>query len=389
MRVVILSTDPGIAFGGPKGAAVHLAEVAGALAHRGAAVLLLVAGIAPVARAPTGVTLERLPGPDKATARERLLGEATLRRWLELRLRAFRADALYERLALHTAAGASAAARLSIPYLVELNAPLPIEAATYRTLDEPDAAERLECATLTAADRVFAVSRPLAAYARARGAVSVEVMPNAVAIDRYPERASFAARASIDADGDRPRAVFVGSLRPWHGIGTIARAWEELGPTAPELIVVGDGPGRDRLAAIGASAIGSVDHEAVPGLLARADIGIAPYASDAPAYFSPLKLFEYLASGLAVIAGAIPGVTDVLTPETALLIPPGDATALADGVRTLVANPVLRSSLGRAGRALVLEQHTWDRRAERVIAVIEELARAKRTASFAPVGVGG
>lgn len=381
MRVVILSTDPGITFGGPKGAAVHLAEVAGALARRGAAVLLLVARIAPTAEPPAGVTLERLPGPDKATATERLFGQAALRHWLEIRLRAFRAEALYERLALHSAAGASAAGRLVIPYVVELNAPLPIEAAMYRRLDEPVAADRLERATLTAADRVFAVSRPLEAYARERGAADVEVMPNAVAIDRFPERAGLGVPPAFDAPPRRPRAVFLGSLRPWHGTETIARAWEVLGPTAPELIIVGDGPGRDRLASVGASMIGSVDHAAVPGLLAGADIGLAPYAPDAPSYFSPLKLFEYLASGLAVVAGALPGVSDVVTSEAAWLIPPGDALALADGVRSLVADPILRSTLGQTGRALVLEHHTWDRRAERVIDVIGELARADRAAS--------
>lgn len=388
MRVVILSTDPGITFGGPKGAAVHLAEVAGALANRGAAVLLLVAGIAPAAEPPAGVTLERLPGPDKATATKRLLGQETLRRWLELRLREFRADALYERLALHSSAGALTAARLVIPYLVELNAPLPIEAATYRRLDEPDAADRLERETLAAADRVFAVSRPLAVYARWRGAADVEVMPNAVAIDRFPERHSLAAGASGDVPGRPPRAIFLGSLRPWHGIETIARAWEMLGPTAPELIVIGDGPGRERLAAVGATTIGSVDHLDVPGLLAQADIGLAPYAPDAPAYFSPLKLFEYLASGLAVVAGALPGVTDVVTPEAAWLIPPGDAAALADGVRTLAADPILRSALGRAGRALVLEQHTWDIRAARVVEVIAAFAGAEPTTAHPLVGLG-
>lgn len=388
MRLVLLSTDPGIAFGGPKGAAVHLAEVAGALAHRGADVLLLVAQISPRAEPPAGVRLERLPAPDRVTALERLMGQERLRRWLEDRLREFRADALYERFALHSEAGASAAARLRIPFLVELNAPLPLEAARYRTLEEPDAAHRLERATLAAADTVFAVSRPLAEYAGARGASRVEVMPNAVARDRFPERPELTRPQLRGVAGAPPRAVFLGSLRPWHGIEMIARAWELLGAAAPELLVVGDGPGRERLSALGARMIGSVDHEAVPGWLAQAEIGMAPYAPDAPAYFSPLKLFEYLASGLAVIAGAIPGVTDVVTPQAAWLIAPGDAAALAHAVRTLVADPVLRSSLGRAGRALVLEHHTWDRRADRVIEVIAQLGPAERRTSPALVPLG-
>jgi glycosyltransferase involved in cell wall biosynthesis len=406
MRVVVLSTDPGIRFGGAKGAAVHLAELAGAMAARHAGVLLLVADIAPGARAPRGVTLERLPGAAEASVGGRITGGPDLAGWLERRLRAFGAEALYERAALHSAAGAAAALRLAIPYLVELNAPLPQEAARYRRLEEPELADSLERSMLSAAGLVFAVSRPLAEYARLRGAADVEVMPNAVAIDRFPERpglggcgspaspgspgspASPASPGSPASSATRPRAVFLGALRPWHGIETIARAWEMLGPAAPELLVVGDGPGRERLAAIGAMTVGSVDHEDVPDWLAQAEIGLAPYAPDAPTYFSPLKLFEYLASGLAVIAGALPGVTDIVTPRTAWLIPPGDAAALADGVRTLVTDPGLRFSLGRAGRALVVGQHTWDRRAERVLEVIRSLARPEPAAARQLAGLG-
>lgn len=368
MRLAIVSTDPGIAFGGPKGAAVHLAELAGALAHRGTDVLLLVAEIAPAARPPHGVTLERLPGPARASAAERVAGQDTLTLWLERRLRDFRADALYERLALHSTVGAATAVGLAIPYLVELNAPLPEEAATYRRLDHPEAADRLERLTLASAGRVFAVSRPLAAYALGRGAEEVEVLPNAVAAHRFPER--------LEPGADPPRAVFLGALRPWHGIEAIGRAWELLGRDAPELLVVGDGPGRERLAALGAVMVGAVDHSAVPGLLAQAEIGLAPYAADAPAYFSPLKLFEYLAAGLATIAADLPGVADVVTPGCVVRIPRGDAPALAEAVRALSADPELRAAMGRAGRALVLERHTWERRADRVLEVVGELGRA-------------
>lgn len=373
MRLAIVSTDSGIAFGGPKGAAIHLAELAGALAHRGTDVLLLVAEIAPAAQPPHGVTLERLPGPPKASAAERMAGQDALACWLEGRLRDFQADALYERLALHSTAGAAAASGLAIPYVVELNAPLREEATTYRRLDQPEAADRFERLTLASAGRVFAVSRPLAAYALGRGAEAVEVLPNAVAADRFPERA--------EPGADPPRAVFLGALRPWHGIETIAQAWEMLGADAPELLVIGDGPGRERLAALGAVMFGAVDHSAVPGLLAQAEIGLAPYAADAPAYFSPLKLFEYLAAGLATIAADLPGVADVVTPDCVIRIPRGDAPALAEAVRALSADPELRAAMGRAGRALVLERHTWERRADRVLEVAGELRRAGRRAA--------
>ena len=108
----------------------------------------------------------------------------------------------------------------------------------------------------------------------------------------------------------------------------------------------------------------------MPRLLATADIALAPYAGDAPDYFSPLKLFEYLAAGLATIAADLPGVRDVVAAETAALVPQGDAHALADAVSALVSDPARRRALGEAGRALVLAHHTWRHRAHTILELV-------------------
>jgi glycosyltransferase involved in cell wall biosynthesis len=112
----------------------------------------------------------------------------------------------------------------------------------------------------------------------------------------------------------------------------------------------------------------------VPRLLGEADIGLAPYSPDAPAYFSPLKLFEYLAAGLAVVAADIPGVRDVTGSEGAVLIPPGDAPALARAVSMLTIDHAARARLGAAARALAAE-HTWQRRGRRIVEAVQETSR--------------
>lgn len=369
MRIACLSTDPGIAWGGAKGASVHLAEIVGALAAEGVEVLVLASAIAPESP-PSGpnVTLEALPGERKrAPVDERVDGDGALADWLVGRLGAFAADAVYERIALHSSAGTTAARVLGIPHIVELNAPLPEEAARYRRLERPADAERLERATLAGADVVLPVSSPLAEYARERGARRVEVTPNAAVPERF---AGFPPRHPAA----RPLAVFCGALRPWHGVETIAEAWSLLGESAPPLRVIGDGPGRDAMAAAGAEMVGAVPHEDVPALLADAEIGLAPYSRDAPAYFSPLKLFDYLAAGLAVVAADIPGVRDVTGETGALLIPPGDADALAAAVARLGRDGEERLRLGQAARLLAAE-HTWQRRGLRIIEVVGELRR--------------
>jgi glycosyltransferase involved in cell wall biosynthesis len=110
---------------------------------------------------------------------------------------------------------------------------------------------------------------------------------------------------------------------------------------------------------------------------------LLPFAKDAPSYFSPLKLFEYLAAGLAVIAGDLPGVRDVVCTEdreVAVLIPPGDQFALAEAVAELARDSSWREQLGRAGRSLVERTHTWDRRGRRVLDAMAELAALEVTA---------
>jgi glycosyltransferase involved in cell wall biosynthesis len=366
MRLACLSTDPGIPYGGAKGSSIHLAAIADALAAEKNDVLVLTTGIVPAPSPPAGVCVEVLPGPGKkASTSERLRFQDALATWLERRLDDYGADALYERLALHSAAGATVAKRLGIPHLVELNAPLLEEAARYRRLDEPEAAERLESTTLRGADLVFAVSPPLADYAKARGAPRVEVLQNAAAIERFP---------LPERNGAQPVAVFAGSLRPWHGIETIAEAWGLLGSSAPRLLVLGEGPSDGLLRGLAATVTGPVPPARVPALLAGAAIGLAPYSSGAPLYFSPIKLFEYLAAGLATVVADLPAVTAVVDRDTAVVIPRGDAGELAEAVAALCADSSERVRLGTNGRALVAARHTWRHRARRILEAAAELA---------------
>jgi glycosyltransferase involved in cell wall biosynthesis len=356
MRVLHLCCDPGIGLGRVKGASVHLAELAEAFANEGADVLLTVPTVVPGAAPPRGVTVDILPGGGNAIDGAALERERTA--WLVRCLREWRADVLYERLSLLSTCGSLAASATGVPHLVEVNAALPDEAARYRGLEALEEARRLERHVLANAAAVFPVSRPLARYARRRGARRVEVCPNGVAVERFP---------AADARREPVTAVFAGALRPWHGAAEIADAWQLLGARAPRLMVVGDGEGRDRLEAVGAAVTGRVPHDQVPALLAQAQIGLAAYPADAPIYFSPLKLFEYLAAGLAVIASDLPGIRDVVG-DTALLVPAGDPPVLAAAISRLVADPGERARLGSAARVLA-QSHTWSMRARQILAV--------------------
>jgi glycosyltransferase involved in cell wall biosynthesis len=171
---------------------------------------------------------------------------------------------------------------------------------------------------------------------------------------------------------------FVGTLKPWHGLGTLAEAFARLRHRHmhARLLVVGDGPGRQNLEADlearglrgDASLVGAVAPEEVPGLLASMDVAVAPYPELADFYFSPLKVYEYMAAGLPVVASRVGQLAELIRPgDNGLLCPPGDAAALAEALVQLWQRPALRRRLGEAARADVLQNHTWDAVARRVL----------------------
>jgi glycosyltransferase involved in cell wall biosynthesis len=368
-RIACLSADPGAPFGAARGASVRVAELVDALASEGARVLALVSGVARGAAWPAaGATVEPLPGPSSSDS---LAAEGERTDWIEGRLERFGAQALYERLADRSAAGSRAAARLGIPHFVEIDAPLKAGPRRRRGLQEPDGAAQLEREVLARAERVLAVSSPLARHALRRGARRVEVCGGAVALDRH--------RCRPRRRPARPVAVFTGRVRRRHGIETVAAAWRLMGDAAPVLVVAGDaGEASGLLEEAGAVLLGPIPHCQVPAVLAEADIGLAPYARDAPDWFSPLKVFEYMAAGLAVVAGELPSTRELVSGEHALLVPCGDPEALAGAVAGLAVDAPLRERMGSNARALVAAEHTWHHRARHVIEHIAGRADTRR-----------
>jgi glycosyltransferase involved in cell wall biosynthesis len=171
---------------------------------------------------------------------------------------------------------------------------------------------------------------------------------------------------------------FVGSLKPWHGLPTLVEAFALLQGRHPDarLRVVGEGPEGPRLledlsrrGLSGAAELtGAVPPGDVPGLLAGMDAAVAPYPRLKRFYFSPLKVYEYMASGLPVVASRV-GQLDGLIDDrvNGLLCPPGDATALAAELEELRGDAGLRRRLGAAARAAVVRDHTWEAVARRLL----------------------
>ena len=122
---------------------------------------------------------------------------------------------------------------------------------------------------------------------------------------------------------------------------------------------------------------GQVMPRDVGSLLMMMDVCVMPHpaARQFANYTSPLKLFEYMAAGRAIVASDLPAWADVVRhEETALLVPPDDSRALARAIIRLRDDPALRLSLGQAAREHALAHYAWEARARRILEHIASLS---------------
>jgi len=218
------------------------------------------------------------------------------------------------------------------------------------------------------------------------------VTPNGVDLAAYDHADVPAVRAAARLDlglpGERDEEVvlgFVGYYRDWHRLDVVLAAMAEPGLEHARLVLIGEGPAREALEAEAARLdltsrvhfSGVRPHARIPSLLPAFDVALVPAIN---AYASPLKLHEYMAAALPVVAPDQPNLREVLTDgENGLLIPAGDADALASAVLGLAREPGRRAALGRAARRTIeTEDLTWSGNARRVVAAVEPLVAERR-----------
>jgi glycosyltransferase involved in cell wall biosynthesis len=377
-RVAYICADDGVPVFGRKGASVHLQEVVRALDRRGLGVSLFAARVdGPAPREFDSIPLHPLPAPPKGelAAREQAALAANDALHTALKLTG-PFSLVYERYSLWSHAGMEYARDCGVPAVLEVNAPLIEEQAAHRGLANRAGAEAVAGRAFNAANVIVCVSEEVAAYVRGlvREPEKVHVVPNGVS----PERFGKLPPPALPPNDGTFVLGFVGTLKPWHGLSVLAEAFAQLCAQhgACRLLIVGDGPERQPLerdlAARGlrdaVHFTGAVAPETVPAWLASMHVGVAPYPAMEQFYFSPLKIYEYLAAGLPVVASRIGQCAQVLRHgENSLLVPPGDAEALGAALERLRADAPLRASLGANGRAQALKQHTWDAVVKRVL----------------------
>ncbi len=378
MRIAYVCADPGVPIFGRKGCSVHVQEIVRALCDHGARVEVFatsIGGIPPEDL--TSVQVHLLPEISSIDPDGRELAALAANNRLSALLSGRGPfDLVYERYSLWSFAGMEYARVTCTPGVLEVNAPLIDEQRTHRTLLHADEAELIARQTFGNATSIVAVSHEVAGYlSRFPQAVGrVHVIPNGVNPRRFfpgvPLSRPKQSRAFV--------VGFVGTLKPWHGLHVLVEAFASLYSLDPHmrLLVAGDGPERaglaTRLAAHrleeASEFTGAVDAGEVPGLLASMDVGVLACPKSERYYFSPLKVYEYMAAGLPVVASRIGQLETVIEHEAnGLLCTPGDATELGEAIWRLRCDPALRARLGRAARSTVLRNHTWQAASRRIL----------------------
>ncbi len=375
-KLAYICGDPGIPPDGTKGASIHFREFGLALARAGWTVDACTARAAR-----TGTFQTRSFGcPASPTELGRELVQLIDQRAATTVIQAGgKHDAVYERYSLFGLAGLAYAQEQGIPLIVEVNAPLWEEAARYRNLQLQHVARGLARDLFAHADRVLAVSSVLAEQLEAFGVDPdrLQVFPNGVARDRFLSPAKIARPASLQA---KTCVVFVGSLKPWHGVEFLLENFARLPKDSDlGLWIVGDGP----LASTVERAVarfpdrvawtGQLPHEDIPGVLASADMAVAPYTEHSPTYFCPLKVVEAMAAGCPVLASRT-AATDSFS-DWIHRFDAGDGDGFLSLATRLAADETKRRELGEAAREYALRCHTWDERARELDDIVDE-ARA-------------
>jgi glycosyltransferase involved in cell wall biosynthesis len=182
-----------------------------------------------------------------------------------------------------------------------------------------------------------------------------------------------------------PRVVYAGQLYPWKGVDVLVEAMAQV--PAAELVILGGfetEPDLERVRQLVVSKQlsgrtqmpGTVPQTRVAAELERATVVVVPFLRSqmSERHTSPIKAFEAMAAGRPIVASDLPSTREVLGDgHNALLVPPGDAGALAAAIRRLLEDRELAARLARTAFEDA-PRYSWDERARRLVALFEEVA---------------
>lgn len=306
-------------------------------------------------------------------------------RRLDQAVRQHRPDVLYERYNLFLPSGVWLARKYKLPMLLEVNAPILEERARYDGLALTRLARWSQAYAWKNADMVLPVTRVLGDIVQSYGVPPerIDVIPNGIDPERFANAPDvMQAKRALGLEQYLVLG-FTGFVRDWHGLDKVIDLIAQDPPESRRhLLVVGDGPVRADLEKQ-ARDLGIEHRVKFTGIVGRDDVARYVAAFDIalqPAvvkYASPLKLFEYLVLGKAIVGPDQPNIREILTDEhNAVLFDPDTPGGLAGAVKRLCDDDALRARVAVNARAAINEQHlTWGANARRAVALFERLQK--------------
>lgn len=300
-------------------------------------------------------------------------------------MRANKPSFIYQRYGRNNYTGVLLAKWLNIPCVMEYNgSELWMADHWGGTIRYRKLTEEIELAVFNAADLIVGNAQALKDELIARGINSskIVIIPNGVDTDKFsPANSGAEVREKYHIAKDDIVVSFVGSFGPWHGADVLAKAVKNVIEHNKHVrfMFVGNGGGLSKVQDIihidnmegHVVYTGAVKQNEAPFYVAASDILVSPQIPnpDGTSFFgSPTKLFEYMASGKAIVASNLDQMGQILTHnQTALLTTPGSADEIADCILTLAKDERLRRTLGMNAREEVCKKYTWDIHVQKII----------------------
>ena len=209
----------------------------------------------------------------------------------------------------------------------------------------------------------------------------VVVLPDGVDLDNFGERLSNEqARHTLRLSQHEKIAIYSGQMLPDKGIDTILQCAQLL-PTVSfkmiggfEELIAGY---RRQVLELGLSNVeflGFVSNSQIPLYLWAADVLLMPNSAKVPSalWTSPLKMFEYMATGKPIVATSIPAIKRILNQDNAILVEPDNAYSLVEGIKMALNDEATAKRIGHQAR-IDVKDYTWDKRASTILAFIRAI----------------
>lgn len=292
-------------------------------------------------------------------------------------------DLFYERYAFFCFAGAIAAKKHNIPYILEVNEISGIK--RQRRLLMVNVAMRIEKAIFYRADAIATVSTFLrdTMAQKSVALTKISVIPNAFNNEEFqknPDGECLRKNLGIE---NKLLLLFMGYFSRWDNLSFFLENICDLieQPLRIHVVLIGEGKERAALEEYVRkrekqsfiSFVGRIERREIPSYIDAADICVIPHSNP---FGSPLVLFEYMGMGRAVVAPRLAPLGDIIRDRVdGVLFTPGDKESFKNAIRLLADDHALRKTIAETARLTILKNHLWSHNASKVIGLYNRIKR--------------